>query len=108
MRVPAFRYRGIGLLAGLRAAHTQGLIHSHFAYSAWGHGLLPNGPPRIRTFYGPWSEEGRAAEAAGGAKTRLREGLERLSLARAGIVVALSRYSAAQLQRRGVPRRRCG
>lgn len=102
--VPSYRYRGMGLVAGLRvAAGSRGLIHSHFAFAAWAHALLPGGPPRIRTFHGPWSEEGVAADAAGGAKTRLREGLELLSLARADLVLVLSRFSAAQLRRRGVP-----
>jgi glycosyltransferase involved in cell wall biosynthesis len=89
-------YRGTGLTRGIRLAIGRGqLIHSHFAYTAWGHALLPAGAPRVRTFYGPWAEESRL-HAPSRWKGGLKQGLERLSLARADRVIVLSEYSAAQ------------
>jgi glycosyltransferase involved in cell wall biosynthesis len=102
--VPHVCYRGTGLVAGLRiAGGPDGVLHSHFALSAWGHALSPAATPRVRTFYGPWAEEAAMAGDASRARSSLRELIEAISLRRAARVVVLSQFSASQARRRGVP-----
>lgn len=77
------------------------IVHTHFAYAAWGPSqALPPGTPQVRTFHGPWDEEGwveDTAHAPGAArrlKARLKKGLrrriERQSLTRSDRVLTLS------------------
>jgi hypothetical protein len=94
-------YRGTGLGAGLRLGlRRDSILHSHFAYSAWGHLLVPGCGPRIRTFYGPWAEEGDLEEKAPRWKRAAREVLDMASLRRADIVIVLSQFSAGQARMR--------
>ena len=78
------------------------LVHTHFAYAAVGPlQAVPNSVPRIRTFHGPWDEEGWIEDTQqGGAirrvkaqvKRRLRRQIERRNLAGSAKVLTLSRY----------------
>jgi len=70
--------------------------------------------PRVRTFHGPWHEEGEAAEKVEGEGTNkggrirtalkfeIRRQVERMDLARSRRIVVLSAYSAKLLEKMGV------
>ncbi|MBI4561586.1 MAG: glycosyltransferase family 4 protein [Candidatus Rokubacteria bacterium] len=85
------------------------IVHTHFAYAALGPLLLSRraGSGIVRSFYGPWADEGRANETLDGAsrqaawhsrlRYRVRREIERLSLERSDAIIALSHYSKLQL-----------
>ncbi len=90
------------------------LVHTHFAYAA--HGPLravPAGTPHLRSFYGPWDEEGWVADAdarrllPGLVKARvkrvLRHQVEAASLRRSRAVVVLSDHSRGEVRAFGYP-----
>lgn len=119
--ITLIRHRGAGslqgmLLGGRRA--TDGvisramphLVHSHFAYAELGARLrMPRTVPWIRTFHGPWDEEGwvQDVSAASGLhlksriRRRLRRWIERLSLRHARRIIVLSEFARAQALARG-------
>ena len=87
------------------------VVHVHFAYAGLGpiHGCRAlRGVPVIRTFHGPWCEEGwvediaRAGDGAAGrlkarAKRRARHWVEQDSLRRAKSIVSLSAFMSGVL-----------
>ncbi len=97
----AFVREGRRACRRLWAEQTFDIVHTHFAYAAWGPSqALPPGTPRIRTFHGPWDEEGwveDTAHAPGAVprlkatlKKALRQRVERQSLTRSDRVLTLS------------------
>lgn len=89
------------------------LVHAHFAYASLGP-LLSPGISRlasVRTFYGPWADEGRIDEVLNGrealwdfigrgasaVKYLLRQRIEGFSLSRSDPIIALSQYSRQHL-----------
>ncbi len=114
--------------AGLLAENTFDIVHTHFAYSAVGPlQVIPGDLPHVRSFYGPWHEEGRledrkkledcratlrspkaaAACAAALATMHLRYLLraqdERRSLHRSAVTVVLSEQSRQEVLKLGYP-----
>jgi len=92
------------------------LVHTHFAYAALGPlRAIPRGIPHLRSFYGPWDEEGWVADTTGRrqpldmAKARIRRSLrhqiEAANLRRSQAVVVLSEHSRGELQAFGYPDR---
>ncbi len=90
------------------------LVHTHFAYAA--HGplrALPCGTPHLRSFYGPWDEEGWVGDAdarrrmPGRVKARvkrvLRRQVEAANLRRSRAVVVLSDHSRGEVRAFGYP-----
>lgn len=93
------------------------VAHTHFAYAALGPlAALPRSVPHVRSFYGPWDEEGwvedsqRAAGRLGklkaNLKRRLRRRVEAANLRRSRRVIVLSRHSRAEVQAFGYPEAR--
>ena len=60
------------------------IVHTHFAYAAVGPlRAIPSNVPRVRTFHGPWDEEGWAEESgAGGVVGTLKARVKRTLRAR--------------------------
>lgn len=104
------------------------IVHTHFAYSAVGPlQVIPEGLPHVRSFYGPWHEEGRvedrkrlddrraalrsprtalayaAAYAALHLHYALRAQVERRSLKRSAVAVVLSEQSRLEVLDLGFP-----
>jgi len=106
------RYSGAGSFSGMvssgrraafevMASQMPLLVHSHFAYAEVGPQMaLPKTLPRVRSFHGPWHEEGWAEETRGlpglwwraRCKQWLRRRIEKWSLRRARRVVVMSDY----------------
>ena len=119
------RYEGAGragefVRAGRRAAArlwAEGgfdVVHTHFAYAALGPLMaLPRGVPHIRSFYGPWDEEGWVEDTFGGSswagrmravvKKRLRHQVEAMNLRRSAVAVVLSEHSRQEVRAFGYP-----
>jgi len=87
----------------LWSAQPFDIVHTHFAYAAQGPlGVIPPEVPRIRTFHGPWDEEGWIEDTAGPMtrasllkarlKRRLRFHIERVNLRSSQKVLVLSDY----------------
>ena len=108
--------------ASLLSKQSFDIAHTHFAYSAVGPlQVLPKSLPHIRSFYGPWHEEGRvedlkklgdrrqncrsfktaaaytAACAAMHARCALRAQVERRNLRRSAVTVVLSEQSRREV-----------
>ena len=94
------------------------LVHTHFAYAALGPlRAVPGFVPRVRTFHGPWEEEGWVEETAGTVspsarlaariKKCLRRHLESTNLRRSERVITLSDcYRRQVISSYGVPAER--
>ena len=114
--------------AKLLSEDTFDIAHTHFAYGAVGHlQVIPATLPHIRSFYGPWHEEGRvedrkklddrrqnsrspkaaaayaAAYAAMHARYALRAHVERRNLRRSQVAVVLSEQSRQEVLGLGFP-----
>lgn len=86
----------------LESRHSFDLVHTHFAYASVGPlRALPHAVPRVRTFHGPWDEEGWAEESRRGGwansvrariKRSLRYRVEVASLRGSAQVLTLSDY----------------
>lgn len=112
----------------LLAENTFDIVHTHFAYSAVGPlQVIPKYQVHVRSFYGPWHEEGRVEDrkklddccatlrspkaAAAYAATLaamhlryfLRAQVERRSLRRSAVTVVLSEQSRQEVLRLGFP-----
>ena len=109
-----FISRGRSVCGRLLETQSFDLVHAHFAYSAVGPlSVLPRCVPRIRTFHGPWDQEGwiedTQNEEAGKSrmlcrlkaqiKRRVRREIERRSLAGSRKVLTLSRCFEGMAQR---------
>lgn len=87
------------------------LVHTHFAFSEWGPAQSLAHLPWVRTFHGPWDEEGWFQETGGkgGAwpvarlKRRIRRWFETASLHRANRVIVLSECARLQALALGTP-----
>lgn len=105
------RYEGAGLGAEfVRRGHEAceklcsetsfDVVHTHFAYASLGPlRAVPKSVPRVRTFHGPWDEEGWLEESRtkspmgmikAAVKRRMRYGIESGSLKASQIVLTLS------------------
>jgi glycosyltransferase involved in cell wall biosynthesis len=90
------------------------VVHTHFAYAATGPAkVLPDTVPHVRSFYGPWHEEGlvedntRVNAATGAArvkarlmrvvKYKLRKKTEQESVDRSQAVIVLSEHSRKEV-----------
>ena len=94
------------------------LVHTHFAYAAVGPlRAVPGFVPRVRTFHGPWDEEGWIEDSAqtlspaalfrGGLKKHLRRSVEAANLRRSDSVLTLSDcYRALAISRYGLQAQR--
>ncbi len=111
---PAFVRAGRRAAARLWAEGKYDVAHTHFAYAALGPlAALPPGTPHVRSFYGPWDEEGWVEDTTGHPgplgmvkariKRRLRHAVEAANLRRSRAVVVLSRHSQAEVQTFHVP-----
>jgi len=114
--------------AKLLAEQSFDIVHTHFAYSAVGPlQVIPAELPHVRSFYGPWHEEGRvedrkrlddrraslnspkaaaayaAAYAALHLHYALRAHVERRSLRRSAVTVVLSEQSRLEVLSLGFP-----
>jgi len=114
--------------AKLLAEQPFDIAHTHFAYSAVGPlQVIPESLPHVRSFYGPWHEEGRvedrkqledrrqgrrtlkkaaacaAACAALHARYALRAQVERRNLRRSQVAVVLSEQSRQEVLDLGFP-----
>ena len=110
----AFVREGCRACARLWAERPFDLIHTHFAYAAVGPlRAVPACVPRVRTFHGPWDEEGWAEERGrGGLVGRVRAGIKRklrfqvetANLAGSARVLTLSDcFKRLAVERYGVP-----
>ena len=119
------RYAGAGqagafVRAGRRAAArlwAEGgfdVVHTHFAYAALGPlSVLPRGVPHVRSFYGPWDEEGWVEDAQGRRgpgqrvkallKRQVRHMIEATNLRRSAAAVVLSEHSRREVLAFGCP-----
>ena len=91
------------------------IVHTHFAYAAVGPlGVVPRGVPHVRTFHGPWDEEGWVEDmagtlgVAGHVRARFERGvrfhIEHSNLRHSRRVLVLSDYFAREVRERfGVP-----
>lgn len=91
------------------------IVHTHFAYAALGPlRAIPASVPHVRSFYGPWDEEGWVEDIATAHsmqehfKARLkkyrRRQIERENLLRSRTVIVLSHYSSdIAVKQFGVP-----
>lgn len=127
--IQVVRYRGAGkafefvregraACARLWAAGAYDIVHTHFAYAALGPlQVVPANAVRVRSFYGPWNEEGwvedsaklrqhpagpawkRLARAARNRVVRLlRRQIEARNLRRSQAIVVLSEQSRREVQ----------
>lgn len=123
--VRIIRYRGAGraaefvragraVCARLWAEGPFDIVHSHFAYSALGPlSVVPKRTPHVRSFYGPWHEEGwvedlarangRARRLKARLKRWLRHQVEAVNLRRSQAVVVLSEQSRREVLAFGFP-----
>ena len=109
----AFIREGRRACARLWAEKPFDIVHTHFAYAALGPlGAVPSSIPHVRSFYGPWDEEGWVTDAArraplGWAKARvkraLRHQVEAAGLRRSRAVVVLSKHSRGEVEAFGCP-----
>jgi glycosyltransferase involved in cell wall biosynthesis len=110
----AFTRAGRQAAARLWAETPFDIAHTHFAYAALGPlAVLPRDVPHVRSFYGPWDEEGWVEDTTGGrgalgmakarVKRRLRHAVEAANLRRSRAVVVLSRHSQAEVEGFHVP-----
>ncbi len=110
----AFLREGRRACAKLWAEKPFDIVHTHFAYAALGPlRAVPRGTPRLRSFYGPWDEEGWIADAAKRqrrlgmvkeqVKRRLRRIVEGANLKRGKAVVVLSEHSHREVHDFGYP-----
>ena len=97
----AFLREGRRACARLWAEKPFDIVHTHFAYAALGPlRAVPSSVPRIRTFHGPWDEEGwledmssisdRIGRLKAGIKRRLRRRVEGVSLRVSDAIITLS------------------
>ncbi len=112
----AFMRQGRVACARLWAEQPFDIVHTHFAYAALGPlQAVPHAAPHVRSFYGPWDEEGwvedtnRCPGPLGLAKARvkrsLRHRVEAANLQRSQAVVVLSEHSRGEVQAFGYPDR---
>ena len=110
----AFVREGRRACARLWAERPFDVVHTHFAYAALGPlQAVPASVPRVRTFHGPWDEEGWLEDSHRGGlvgtvkahvKRRLRYQVERASLAGSARVLTLSEcFRQMVVERYGVP-----
>ena len=113
----AFVREGHRACARLWAERPFDLVHTHFAYAAVGPlKAVPASVPRVRTFHGPWDEEGWVEERhrgglAGIFKARVKKGLrhqvEAANLAGSAKVLTLSDFFRRLVtERYGLPAER--
>lgn len=107
----AFVREGRAACARLWAEGAFDIVHTHFAYAAIGPlQAVPRPVPRIRTFHGPWDEEGWSEDAArsprglglvkASIKKLLRFQIEAANLRRSDRVIVLSEFFREEVQRR--------
>lgn len=112
----AFIHEGRRACVRLWAERPFDVVHTHFAYAALGPlRAVPDGPLHLRSFYGPWDEEGWVEDTtgrlgpSGTAKARvkrsLRHQIEAANLRGNRAVVVLSRHSRGEVQAFGYPDR---
>ena len=112
----AFVREGRKACARLWAEQPFDVVHTHFAYAALGPlQAVPAHVPRVRTFHGPWDEEGWVEDTTsrqgklGMAKARLKRSLRRrveaANLQRSRAVLVLSEHSRGEVQAFGYPDR---
>ena len=105
----AFVREGRRACARLWAERPFDVVHTHFAYAALGPlQAMPPATPHIRSFYGPWNEEGWVEDttnklgALGMAKARvkrlLRRRVEAANLRRSRAVIVLSEHSRGEVR----------
>ncbi len=109
-----FICRGRSACRQLLETQSFDLVHTHFAYSAVGPlSALPRSLPKIRTFHGPWDQEGWVEDTQNGdtgrsgtlcrikaqIKRRVRREIECRSLAGSRKVLTLSRCFESVAQR---------
>ena len=110
----AFVREGRRACARLWAERPFDVVHTHFAYAALGPlQAVPASVPRVRTFHGPWDEEGWLEDShrrglvgtvKAHVKRRLRYQVERASLAGSARVLTLSEcFRQMVVERYGVP-----
>ena len=113
-RVAPFVWEGRRACARLCAEAPFDLAHTHFAYAALGPlTALPRATPHVRSFYGPWDEEGwvedsqrpagRVGRLKARLKRRLRHQVEAANLRRSRRVIVLSRHSRDEVRASGYP-----
>lgn len=104
-----FVRQGRGACARLWAEGPFDIVHTHFAYAALGPlAAVPRATPHVRSFYGPWDEEGwvedsqRARGLVGRVKARLKRRLrhevEAANLRRSRRVIVLSEHSRGEVR----------
>ena len=97
----AFLREGRRACARLWAEKPFDVVHTHFAYAALGPlRAVPRSVPRIRTFHGPWDEEGwledmssipsHVGRLKAGIKRRMRRRVEGVSLHASDAIITLS------------------
>lgn len=100
--------------ARLWAERPFDVVHTHFAYAALGPlRAVPGDTPHVRSFYGPWDEEGWVADGAGRqgplraaaarVKRSLRHQIEAANLRRSRAAVVLSEHSRGEVRAFGYP-----
>jgi len=114
---PAFVREGRRACARLWAERPFDVVHTHFAWAAVGPlKAVPASVPRVRTFHGPWDEEGWSGErhweglvgrVKARLKRRLRYQVEAANLAGSAEVLTLSDcFRRMVTERYGVPARK--
>ena len=112
----AFVREGRRACARLWAERPFDVVHTHFAYAALGPlQAVPPGVPHVRSFYGPWDQEGWVEDTTnklgplGTAKARvkrlLRHRVEAANLRRSRAVIVLSEHSRGEVRAFGFPDR---
>lgn len=113
-RAMQFLREGRSVGAKLWAEGSFDVVHTHFAYAALGPlSVVPSAMPHIRSFYGPWDEEGWVEDSQrltgilgrlkAGLKRRLRHAVEAANLRRSRSVVVLSEHSRGEVRAFGYP-----
>lgn len=113
-RAVPFVREGRAACARLWAEGPFDVVHTHFAYAALGPlAAVPRGTAHVRSFYGPWDEEGWVEDSQHFAgpigrlkarlKRRLRRQVEAVSLRRSRRVVVLSEQSRGEVRAFGYP-----
>ncbi len=104
----AYVQAGRDACARLLSQQTFDIAHTHFAYSAAGpFQVLPRSIPHVRSFYGPWHEEGYVEDkqnlhglrsyAAMQGRFLLRRRTEQQNLRRSRTVIVLSEHSRREV-----------
>ena len=112
----AFVREGRKACARLWAEQPFDVVHTHFSYAALGPlQAVTAHVPHVRTFHGPWDEEGWVEDTTGRqgklgmAKARLKRSLRRrveaANLQRSRAVLVLSEHSRGEVQAFGYPDR---